>query len=276
MRNAEPRVFLIARPAIDWYQVALYLQEIGGLGWLEKLDKGEIGLATAFMHGYLDTEGSDAQHLTEFAGKMCYRSWEPGLNPNVRKVRNDQDEYLKNILAQYHGSVLEHASFTFILHDVSRVMTHELVRHRPGAAISQESLRFVRLDQIPFWFPKWATEDTELTYRATRLLKAMEDFQLWMAEHFKLDDDKTPMHLRKSRTSFMRRFAPEGVATGMTWTANIRTLRHVIEARTAPGAEEEIRLVAGKLGEIMKAECPALFSDFRVINGHWVPEYRKV
>src|SRR5260370_17723749 len=39
--------------------------------------------------------------------------------------------------------------------------THELIRHRPGTAISQESLRFVRLDELPFWFPGWAQEDPD-------------------------------------------------------------------------------------------------------------------
>ena len=43
-----------------------------------------------------------------------------------------------------------------MLHNVSRVATHELVRHRAGVAVSQESLRFVRLDDLPFWFPEWA------------------------------------------------------------------------------------------------------------------------
>ncbi len=166
---------------------------------------------------------------------MCYRAWEPGLNPNVRRVRNDHEAYLQNILKQQHGSVLEHASFTFVLHNVSRVMTHEIVRHRPGTAVSQESLRFVRLDEIPFWFPDWAREDPELMKRATALLGQMEEFQLWMAEHFGLDDEGVPFHEKKEKTSFMRRFAPDGVATGIVWTANIRTLRHTIEARTDPG-----------------------------------------
>ena len=64
----------------------------------------------------------------------CYRSWEPGLNPNVRKVPvKDQEAYLQNILKQQHGSVLEHAAASrFVLHNVSRVFTHEIVRHRPG------------------------------------------------------------------------------------------------------------------------------------------------
>jgi thymidylate synthase (FAD) len=74
----------------------------------------------------------------------------------------------------------------------------------------------------------------------------------------------------------MRRFAPEGVGTGLVWTANVRTLRHTLEARTAPGAEEEIRLLFGKIGELMRQEAPALFSDYEVEDGAWVPGWRKV
>jgi len=154
--------------------------------------------------------------------------------------------------------------------------THELVRHRPGTAVSQESLRYVRLDELPFWFPDWAREDAELMKRATALLTELEQFQQWMAGHFGLDDDDTKMHEKKHKTSFMRRFAPEGLATGLVWTANIRTLRHTIEARTDQGAEEEIRLVFGKIGELMRAEAPALFGDYTVTDGTWVPGWRKV
>ena len=60
------------------------------------------------------------------------------------------------------------------------------------------------------------------------------------------------------------------------WTANVRTLRHVIQARTDPGAEEELRLVFNKIGEIMVAEAPLLFGDFVVNDGAWMTDYRKV
>lgn len=262
MRSVEPEVFLVARPSVDYEAVAAYLREVGGERWLERIDRDQLDI--------------DAQNLAEFAGKMCYRSWEPGLNPNVQRVRDDQVKYLENILRQQHGSVLEHVSFTFVLHNVSRVFTHEIARHRPGTAISQESLRFVRLDEIPFWFPAWALADEELMKRAGALLGQLEEFQLWLAEHFGLDEDGVKMHEKKHKTSFMRRFAPEGVATGLVWTANIRALRHTIEARTDPGAEEEIRLVFGKIGEIVRAEAPALFSDYTVHDGAWVPGWRKV
>ena len=59
--------------------------------------------------------------------------------------------------------------------------------------------------------------------------------------------------------------------------ANVRTLRHVIEMRTAEGAEEELRLVFDRIASIMVAEAPNLFQDFRRMDdGSWVPEYPKV
>lgn len=260
-RLVEPEVLLVARPELDYDELARYLREVGGLSWLERLDRDQL----------------TPQDLAEFAGRLCYRSFEPGLNANVTRIRTDQEAYLRNILASAHGSVLEHLNFSFVLHNVSRVLTHELVRHRPGVAISQESLRFVRLVDLPFWFPEWAQADAELMKRAGDLLDRMEEFQTWAAQHFGLDEDGVPFADKKHRTSFMRRFAPEGVATGLVWTANVRTLRNVIESRTAEGAEEEIRLVFQRIGGIMRTECPALFGDYQVDEaGAWVPGWRKV
>jgi thymidylate synthase (FAD) len=112
--------------------------------------------------------------------------------------------------------------------------------------------------------------------RAHAVLAELEGFQRWMAGHFGLDDEGIPFSEKKHKTSFMRRFAPDGVATGLVWTANIRTLRHTIEARTDPGAEEEIRLVFGKIGALMLAEAPDLFGDYTIENGAWIPKWRKV
>ncbi|MFE2110461.1 FAD-dependent thymidylate synthase [Kitasatospora sp. NPDC059463] len=265
MKLVEPEITVIARPSLDLREVTAYLREIGGEQWLARFDQGA-----------LDNPPNDAETLAEIAGRMCYRSWEPGLNPNVTRVRTDQAAYLRNVLASAHGSVLEHANFTFVLKNVSRVLTHELVRHRAGTAVSQESLRFLRLDELPFWFPDWAKDDPELMERTGRALRELEELQLWMARHFGLDREGVPFAEKKHRTSFMRRFAPEGVGTSLVWTANVRTLRHVIESRTAPEAEEEIRLVFHRVGELMRAEAPTLFGDYEVTDGSWTPAWRKV
>lgn len=260
MRQVEPSIQLIAKPSIDWETIRDYLGEVGGLSWADRVE---------------EAESPDGEDLIEFAGRMCYRSWEPGLNPNVGKVRTDSASYIGNVVASQHGSVLEHANYTFILHNVSRVLTHELIRHRAGCAYSQESLRYVRLEDLPFWFPEWAKGDPELMERSLDLLGRMEEHQKWMSEHFGLDEEGTKFSEKKHKTSFMRRFAPEGLATGIVYTANLRSLRHVIEMRTAPGAEEEIRLVFGQIAEIMKAEAPAVFADYSVEEGTWIPGTRK-
>jgi thymidylate synthase (FAD) len=267
VKMVQPTVRLISRPSIDWEQIRAFLDEVGGLGWADRVQP---------------QDSPDAEDLAEFAGRECYRSWEPGLNPNVVRVREDSPEYLQNVIASMHGSVLEHANFTFVLHNVSRVLTHELVRHRAGSAYSQESLRFVRLDDLPFWFPDWALADAELMARSLTLLQQMEEHQQWMAEHFGLDDDGVPFSEKKHRTSFMRRLAPEGLATGIVWTVNVRAARHVIEARTAAGAEEEIRLVFDQVARILQAEVPALLADYTQVPvagsdvPAWEPGTRKV
>jgi thymidylate synthase (FAD) len=47
--------------------------------------------------------------------------------------------------------------------------------------------------------------------------------------------------------------------------------------RTAPEAEEELRLVFDLVARVMVAEAPALFQDFtRSEDGSWVPEHPKV
>jgi thymidylate synthase (FAD) len=257
---------LVASPVIDLDAMEEYLDQVDGLGWLRRLEATDE-----------EDRPTNGEALVEAGGRLCYRSWDPQLNPNVTKVREDSAEYLSNVVASQHGSVLEHANYSFVFHNVSRVLTHELVRHRAGTAISQESLRYVRLTDIPFWFPDWAREDPELLVRSHALLEHMEAHQEWMAKHFGLDDAGVPFAEKKHKTSFMRRLAPDGVATGLLWTANLRSLRHVIELRTSPGAEEEIRLVFDQVASIMKEQAPRLLADFtRQDDGSWIPEHRKI
>ncbi|MCW2969692.1 MAG: FAD-dependent thymidylate synthase [Solirubrobacterales bacterium] len=262
MHETTPEVFLIARPSIDLEGMRGYLKAVGGESWLaRRLDEA-------------DGEPNGGELIIEFGGRACYRSWEPGLNPNVTKVRTDQREYFANILRSAHGSVLEHASYSFALRDVSRVFTHELVRHRAGSAFSQESLRYVRLADIGFRVPP-ALEP--LRKQVLSIVEQLEEFQVSAAEKLGVDQDGVPFHVKKEITSALRRLAPIGLSTDIVWTANARTLRHVIEMRTAEGAEEELRLVFDEIARMMQAEAPGLFQDFsRQDDGSWVPEHHKV
>jgi thymidylate synthase (FAD) len=266
MQLTRPQVYVIARPEIDWDGLGTYLEQVGAEDWYDKHSDYDQLRPT-----------SDGQMLIEVAGRACYRSWEPGLNPNVTKVRTDQEEYLRNILRSGHGSVLEHAYYSFAFRHISRVLTHELVRHRPGTAISQESMRYVRLTDIPFWLPDWVQDDELLKTAILQHLATQESFLLWLADYFDLDNPTIRFQDKKAKTSFMRRFAPDGVATDMIWTCNVRELRHIITMRTDPSAEEEIRLVFAQVARLMVMECPQLFGDFEERpDGSWVPVYKKV
>jgi thymidylate synthase (FAD) len=262
VHETTPAVFLIARPSVDPEGMRGYLRDVGGESWLTRR------LAEA------QASPNAGELLVEFAGRACYRSWEPGLNPNVSKIRTDQREYFANILRSAHGSVLEHANYSFALRNCSRAMTHELVRHRAGSAFSQESLRYVRLADIGFRVPPALEPVRE---RVLAIVEQLEEFQRSAAEELGIDREGVPFHVKKEVTSALRRVAPIGLSTDIIWTANVRTLRHVIEMRTAEGAEEELRLVFAQIASIMQAEAAGLFQDFtRQTDGSWVPEHHKV
>jgi thymidylate synthase (FAD) len=240
MHETTPQVFLIGRPSIDVEGMRSYLEAVGGESWLD-LRLGEQNGPTA------------GELLLEFGGRACYRSWEPGLNPNVSRIRTDRQQYFANILRSGHGSVLEHANYSFALRNVSRVFTHELVRHRAGSAFSQESLRYVRLTDIGFRVPPALEPVRE---QVLAIVEQLEEFQVSAAKELGIDSDGVPFHVKKEVTSALRRLAPIGLSTD---------------------AEEELRSVFDEVARLMQAEAPNLFQDFvRQDDGSWVPEHRKV
>jgi thymidylate synthase (FAD) len=262
VHETTPSVFILARPALDLDGLRGYLRDVGGEAWLERRIDEAAGAP------------NPGELLVEFGGRACYRSWEPGLNPNVTKVRTDQRAYFENLLRSGHGSVLEHANYSFAFRNVSRVFTHELVRHRAGSAFSQESLRYVRLTDLGFRVPP-ALEPVR--DQVLSIVEQLEEFQLSAAEALGIDAEGIPFHVKKEATSALRRLAPIGLSTDIIWTANLRTLRHVIEMRTADGAEEELRLVFDLVARVMAREAPYIFADFaRDETGAWVPAHRKV
>lgn len=262
----QPEVFLVGATEIRTDGMLAYLRKVGGEAWMRRVFGADIDIPAA--------EG-----LTEFMGRLCYRSWEPGLNKNVTKVREDRGDYLLNVLVNAHGSVLEHATFNFAVSDIARFVYDELVRHRVGVAISAQSGRYVRMGEIPFRIPPFLKPETQRIMEHT--VKYIERMygEMVMSEGI---DDMKDFAAKKRVTSALRRVAPHGMAWEAGWSANVRTLRHVIEMRTAAGAEEEIRIFANQVGEIMKVECPLLFGDYALQHTEldstpeWVTEFRKV
>lgn len=233
-------------------------------------------------------EMSDPALLVALEAKRCYMSFQPGLNPNVTKVRSDYVEYLENVIRSRHGSVLEHAYYTFNIEGVSRVFTAEMNRHRAGWAISEGSMRFIRYDTIPYWLPTSLVDapgdDADLLDRKARSrdlfdrqFRLMEAGQAEWNAIWEMDGGSRNFSYKKAVTSAGRRLIGMGVATGGGWSGNIRAVRHVLASRSAPEAEEEIFHVFSRVGDYMIEREPMLFGDFRrTEGGGWVPEFWKV
>lgn len=251
MKLVEPKVFLVGETRLIPEGLGEFLAHIGVPEW--KSDAP-----------------SDSELLCEVMGRLCYRSFEPGLNPNVTRVRAGNRPYIENIIEVGHGSVLEHAYLNFIFSDVTRVVTHELVRHRAGTAISQESLRFVRLDTLSAYVPMHIRENERGMEVFVRTFEELERIQQELAALYAIDEEKQ-FSVKKKLTSAFRRMAPIGVATTIGWSCNFRTLRHVIEMRTDPAAEEEIRLLFGKVFHLVQKRYPHIFSDYEVEEKDGLP-----
>lgn len=241
MRIVKPEVHLIAETRIIEDGLTNFLTSVGAPEWTTDAP-------------------SDCEKLMEVAGRSCYRSWKPGLNPNVTRVREGNRPYLGHIIETEHGSVMEHAQITWVFHNVSRVFTHELVRHRI-AGISQESLRYVRLTDLGVSIPKCfeGRPNAERIMKETVLF--LEEKQVELAEEFDIENTKD-FDLKKKWTSAFRRIAPIGLATTIIWSSNFRTLRFVIRQRTNSSAEEEIRIVFGEVYKIAKQRYPNIFQDY--------------
>lgn len=253
MKFCKPYVTAVASTQLKEEGLAEVFDQYGAEAWFMENVKNEHG-------------ASDEELLVEVMARSCYKSFGAGLNPNVTKVREGNGEYLANVIDSGHGSVLEHSNVSFMFQDVSRVFTHELVRHRVGTAISQESLRYVRLTDLKcFDFPRLEEELTEheeewFRNKVQYVFEQLEKVQKEMSEKFNLNNEKS-FARKKKLTSRMRRLAPIGLLTNIGWSANLRTLRQVIPLRTSKAAEEEIRHVFADVGSICKREYPHVFFD---------------
>lgn len=208
--------------------------------------------------------GSDASKIIETAGRTCYDSFGKGRNSS---------DYSKHILESGHGSVLEHAQFVFLITGVSRGLTHELVRHRVGVAISQRSTRYVDEDASPWivhpllklYFEE--SKDHELATEADKAVNQARKVYSMTVERlqaFMVGRGADKLTARKQARGAARGFLGNALETELVWSANVRALRTVLTQRASPGADAEIRAMAIELHRVMAAELPVYFLDFIV------------
>ena len=181
----------------------------------------------------------DSETLLERAGRQCYDSADK-LGTN--------EQWLPARIRQGHESLIEHAGATFYI-KASRVLTHELVRHRI-ASYSQRSQRYVRETEIDYVTPPELSEETG-SPPARIFQEAMS--AAWNSYEQLLDAGIEP--------EIARYVLPNACATEIICTWNFREIRHIIKLRTGPAALPEFREVAAKIRAIMKEQVPKVFGD---------------
>lgn len=184
----------------------------------------------------------NADSICAAAGKSCYSEKSSADLLGLQ----DPERTLSKIVGMGHYSVIEHASFTFSVEDVSRALTHQLVRHRI-ASFSQQSQRYVSLEEPTYVIPETVKADP-----ASLAIYEKTMDQIWKAYN----------ELQKKIPAEDARYVlPNGCTTNITITMNARELLHFFSLRCCNRAQWEIREMAELMMALCKEVSPTIFKD---------------
>ena len=230
----------------------------------------------------------DIEKIVASAAKLCYSP--TGIDELLEGLTDEKAEkFIDKLMSIGHESPIEHASFTFAIEGVSRVLTHQLVRHRI-ASYSQKSQRYVVEGQFEYIVPPQignnqfsrlafieAMESSQATYDAIidELLYGMchhylvdnkiysEDCQQWepslMFEKTKEQSKKRFSAFEKKAIEDARFVLPNACETKIIMTMNARSLLHLFNERCCDRAQWEIRAMANDMLRLTQEVAPTLF-----------------
>jgi thymidylate synthase (FAD) len=233
------KVTTVAHTLIDWHAM-----------------KAVIPDTRFYKEAVSDLHVSDLDHLAEFAGRACYKSWS---RPNLATDQNDT--YLANVIRDQHVNVFEHSTVSFYVQGVSRSMLLELERHR-HVSFSVESQRYVDqskshpVEDGPAIPPIFRDEfpDLEAMLR-DRYTDSMADYE-WAVDTMVAKGVD-----RKTARGAARAFLPESTPTDYIITANLTAWRYVIGKRWHAAADSEIREFAELVLEELRKVAPNSVQD---------------
>jgi thymidylate synthase (FAD) len=186
---------------------------------------------------------TDELDIIEYSGR-----WDYGLK-SISKM-GDRDIIGRWIKAG-HESMLEMVDATFFI-ECSRVVSHELVRHRI-ASYQQESQRFVQ----------YGEEEPEDLFVVPEVYEDQPQYTLFM--NLYEDSLKTYKQLQQMDVSKQdaRYVLPNATRTRIIVKMNLREWMHVLRLRAHPSAQPEMQEVANAILEILEERYPEVFSFVR-------------
>ncbi len=210
------------------------------------------------------------ENIVAAAAKLCYSKVDASeimMNLDPPRVEG----FVNHLMELGHESPIEHVSFTFAIEGVSRVLSHQLVRHRL-ASYSQQSQRYVRLDQFSYVMPPAIEEDPvarslfvemmerdQAAYDALTGILKQRAYETFMEEG--LQEKDALRSAEKKAIEDARYVFPNAAETKIVMTMNARSLKNFFAQRTCMRAQWEIRELATRMLKIVKEVAPVIFKD---------------
>lgn len=192
------------------------------------------------------------EEVVALGARLCYSR--ARVDDLLERVSSrDQTDFVNRIMSMGHDSVLEHASFTFGIEGVSRVLLAQITRHRL-ASFSVQSQRYVSYENgfgyiIP---PKIAALGEEAKAEFERQMATVHTwYTAWQEK----------LGTGEGGNEDARFVLPGACETRMMVTMNVRELRHFFSLRMCSRAQWEIRELAAQMHRLCMEVAPALFAD---------------
>ena len=193
------------------------------------------------------------EETVALAAKLCYsKATISDLNEKISS--RDQTGFIKKLMNMGHESVLEHASFTFGIEGVSRVLLAQLTRHRI-ASFSVQSQRYVSYENgFGYIIPESIINLGENAVK--KFSDQMQTIESWYTEW------QNMLGNQGEKSNEDARFVlPNACETRIIVTMNVRELRHFFSLRMCSRAQWEIRRMAEEMFRLCFETAPVLFLD---------------
>lgn len=188
----------------------------------------------------------DPERTVAMSARLCYSSI--GAAELEEKISDEKAaELVRKLVSMGHFSTLEHVTFTFAIEGVSRVLTHQLVRHRI-ASYSQQSQRYVKEHDFETIMPA--------SIAARPAAKAR--FEALMQEIQGLYDEFIDQGVKAEDARYI---LPNATETKIMCTFNARSLLNFFRLRCCTRAQWEIRALADEMLRQCKSVAPVIFEN---------------
>ncbi|EAX46654.1 thymidylate synthase, flavin-dependent [Thermosinus carboxydivorans Nor1] len=187
----------------------------------------------------------EPERAVAMAARLCYSP--VGAAQLAETMSDEQIQRLvAKIISLGHLSTLEHVTFTFAIEGVSRVLTHQLVRHRI-ASYSQQSQRYVKEHDFEYILPPTISANPA----------AKEKFAALMETIRGVYDELVALGVHQEDARYV---LPNATETKIVVTMNARSLLHFFQLRCCSRAQWEIRRLAEAMLAEVRQVAPLLFA----------------